>query len=60
MENKFCCIPYKVADANNLSISGIDKNIPKTQYFETLQEAKKYQKEVLKLGYKSYLEEVEK
>lgn len=57
MENKFCCSPYKEFDINNLST--LDKNLPQAKYFKTLKEAKQYQKEVLKKGYKSTIEEVE-
>lgn len=57
MQNKFCCMPYKSFNINDLA--SIDKNLPIAQYFDTLKEAKQYQKEVLKLGYKSILEEVE-
>ena len=53
MKNKYYCSPYILFDINNLAA---DKNIPITKYFKTLKEAKQYQKEVLKLGYKSIID----
>ena len=57
MANKFCCVPYKSFNINN--ISSIDKNLPKAEYFDTVLQARQYKKDVKKLGYDSYIEEVE-